>query len=106
MVETVVKANVGELEEEIREKVSRRLRKEMIGVVQEVVGKRRYLVRFQYGLENEISLNQLTIVVTRIEVEEDINVRDVDMIPEVPEELGFYHWVYISLRFIKEYEVY
>ena len=24
------------------------------------------------------------------------------MIPEVREELGFYHWVYISLNFIKE----
>ena len=42
-----MKAKVGELEEEIREGFLRRLRKEMTGVVQEVVGNRRYLVSFQ-----------------------------------------------------------
>ena len=47
----VVKAKVGDLEEEIREVFLRRLRKYMTGVFQEVVGKRRYLVRFQDGLE-------------------------------------------------------
>ena len=45
MVGTVVKANVGDLEEEIGEVFSRRLRKEMHSVVQYVVEKRRYLVR-------------------------------------------------------------
>ena len=39
-------AKVGDLEEEIREGFSRRLRKDMTGVVQAVVGKRRYSVRF------------------------------------------------------------
>ena len=28
--------------------------------------------------------------------------REVDIIPEVHEELGCYHWVYISLHCIKE----
>ena len=46
MVGMVVKAKVCELEEEIREGFLRRLRKDMNGVVQEVVGKRRYSVRF------------------------------------------------------------
>ena len=64
----VVKAKVGELEEDIRELFSRRLRKEMTGVVQEIVGKRRYSVRFQYGLDKEMSPNQITIVVVRSEV--------------------------------------
>ena len=41
-------------------------------MVQEVVGKRRYFVRFQDGLDKEMSLKQLTIVVVRSEVEEDI----------------------------------
>ena len=41
----------------------------MTGVVQEVIAKWRYLVRFQDGLEKEISLNHLTIVVVRSEVE-------------------------------------
>ena len=46
--------------------------------------------------------NQLTIVVVSSEVEEEIEVREVEMIPEVCEELGCYHWVFISLHFIKE----
>ena len=41
-----MKANVGDLEEEIREGFLRKLRKEIIGAVQEVLGRRRYLVRF------------------------------------------------------------
>ena len=90
MVETVVKAKVGELEEEIREGFSRRLSKEMTGVVQEVVGKSKYLVRFQDGLEKDMSSDQITIVVVRSEVEEEIEVREVEMIPEVREELGCY----------------
>ena len=68
MVGTVVKAKVGELEEEIREGFSMRLRKEMTGVVQEVFGKRSYSLSFQCGLEKEISLNQLTILFVRSEV--------------------------------------
>ena len=55
MVGTVVKAKLGELEEDIREGFSRRLRKEMTGVVHEVVRKRRYLEGFQDGLEKEMS---------------------------------------------------
>ena len=119
MVGTVMKYKVGELEEDIREGFSRRLRKEMTGVVQEVVGNRSYSVRFQDCLEKEIfwkrryllrfqdslvkymSPNQLTIVVVRSEVEEEIDLREVEMIPEVREELGCYHWIYISLHFIK-----
>ena len=42
MVGTVVKAKVGELEEDIREIFLRKLRKEMTDVVQEVVVKRRH----------------------------------------------------------------
>ena len=48
-----------------------------------------------------MSLNHLTIVVVRSEVEEDIEVREVEMIPEIREELGCYHWVHIYLHFIK-----
>ena len=83
LVGTVVKAKVGEMEEDIREEFLRRLKKEMTGVVQEVVGKMRYLVRFQDGLEKEMALNQITIVVVRSEVEEDIKVREVEISPEV-----------------------
>ena len=56
---------------------------------------------FQDSLEKEIPSNQITIMVVRSEVEEEIEVSEVEMIPEVHEELGCYHWVYISLHFIK-----
>ena len=49
LVGTVVKANFGELEEEVRIVISRRMRKEFTGVVQGVSGKRRFLVRLQNG---------------------------------------------------------
>ena len=47
-----------------------------------------------------MSPNQLTIVVVRSEVEEEIEVREVEMIHEVRKELDCYHWVYIYLNFI------
>ena len=78
----------------------------MTGVVKEVLGKRRYQVSFQDRLQKNVSLNRLTIVVVGSQVEEELEVREVEMIFEVHKELGFYHWVYISLNFIKEYEVY
>ena len=57
MVGTVVKAKVSDMEEDIREGFLRMLRQEMTGVVREVVGKRRYLVRFHDGLEKDMLLN-------------------------------------------------
>ena len=49
MVGAVVNAKVGELEEELREGNLRRLMKGFTGVFQGVSGKKRFLVRFQYG---------------------------------------------------------
>ena len=60
---TVVKAKIGELEEEVRADNSRRMRKELTGVVQGVSGRRRFLVRFQNGCKNNLSSNQLIIVI-------------------------------------------
>ena len=97
---TVVKAKLGELEEDIREEFLRRFRKEMTGVVQEVVGKRRYLVMFQDGGEKEMLSSSLTIMAVTSEVEEEIEVREVEMMPEVVEELGCYHLVSNYQHFI------
>ena len=72
MVVMVVNSKVGDLEEEIREVFSRRLKKDMNGVFQEVVEKRRYLVRFQDGLDKDILPNHITIVVVSSEVEKEI----------------------------------
>ena len=49
VVGTAVKAKIGELEEEVRVGSSRRMRKELTGVVQSISGKRRFLVRFHDG---------------------------------------------------------
>ena len=60
---TVIKAKVGELEEEVREGILWRSRKELTGVVQGASGKKRFLVRFQDGYEKDLTLNQLTVVI-------------------------------------------
>ena len=44
---SVVKANVGEMEENTREGRIRRMRKELMGCVQAVVGKKKLLAQFK-----------------------------------------------------------
>ena len=84
MVGTVVKAKIGELEEEVRAGCSRRMRKDLTVVLQGISGKKRFLVRFKYGLEIHLSLNQLTIVVVEKIPEE--KEPKVFTNPEIPEE--------------------
>ena len=102
---TVIKAKIGELEEEVREGSSRRMRKELTSVVQGVSGRRRFLVRFQNGCENNLSSNQLTVVIAdNILVEEE---PEVSTIPEITEnnfekQKGYYRCVYVLLKFKKE----
>ena len=52
---TVVKAKVGELDEEVREGNMRQLGKELTDVVQGVSGKKRFLVRFQDGFKKDLT---------------------------------------------------
>ena len=49
VVGTVVKAKIGELEEEVRRGSSRRMRKELTGVVQCLSDRRSFLVSFKMG---------------------------------------------------------
>ena len=42
----IVKANVGELENITRERRSRRIRKEVVGYLQDVEGNKKFLVKF------------------------------------------------------------
>ena len=88
MMGKVVKSKVSDLEEDTKKVYSKRLRKEMPGIVQEVVGNRRYFLRFEDGSEKDILSSQLTIVVVKSEVEEEIQLREVEMIPKVREKLG------------------
>ena len=105
MVGTVVKAIIRELEEELRVGSSRRMRKELTGVVQGVSGRRGFLVRFQNGGEKNLSSNQLTVVTShKILVEE---APEVSTIPEIPEDnakkqKGYYQCVYVMIQFKKE----
>ena len=109
MVGTVVKAKIGELEEEVRAGNSIIMRKQLTGVVQGVLFRRRFLVRFQNGCENNMSSNQLTVVIVeKIPVEEE---SEVSMIPEIPEdqvklEKGYYQCFCAMLQFKKEVGVY
>ena len=102
MVGTVVKAKIGELKEEVSTGSSRRMRKELTGVVQGVSGGRSFLVRFQNGCKNNLSSNQLTIVTAReILVEESPKVSTIPEIPEdnVKSHKGYYQCVYVLLQF-------
>ena len=84
MVGTIVKAKIGELEKEVRVGSSIRMRKELTGVVQGVSGRRSLLVRFKNECKNNLSLNQLTVVIAdKILVEEE---PEVSTIPEIPED--------------------
>ena len=54
VVGSVVKAKVGELENITRKVRTRRMRKEVVGCVQSVVGKNNFLVLFKDGQKKEI----------------------------------------------------
>ena len=105
LVGVVAKAKVGELEDEVREGFTRRLRKALSGVLQGVSGKRRFLVRFQDGYEKDLTSNQLTLVtVDKIPVTEEAKVPTISVIPDetVDIEKGYYNGVYVLLQFNKE----
>ena len=57
LVGMVVKSKLGELGEELREGFSSRLRKYLTAVVQGVSSKNSFLVRFQDGCGNDLTLN-------------------------------------------------
>ena len=71
MAGTVVKSKNGELEEEVRAGSSRKTRKELTGMVKGVSGRRIFLVRFQNRCKNNLSLNQLTVVIVENILEEE-----------------------------------
>ena len=67
---TVVKAKIGELEEEVRAGISRRMSKKLTGVLQGFSWKKILLVSFQDGCKNNLSSNQLIVVVVEKILEE------------------------------------
>ena len=85
MVGTVVKAKIGELEEEVRVGSARRMTKELTVVVKAISGKRKFLVRFHDGCEKNLSSNQLTVVTPHEILVEEAPL--VSKIPEIPEDI-------------------
>ena len=83
MVGTVVKSNIGELEEEVRAGSLISTRTELTGVLKVLSYKKRLFVRFQYGCKSILYLNQLTIVILeKITEEKELEVSEIDEIPE------------------------
>ena len=83
MAGTVVKAKIGELEEEVRAGSSRRTRKDFTGVVQGVLGRRKFLARFKNWCKNIFSLNKLNVVIVeKIPEEKEPEVYEIAEIPE------------------------
>ena len=64
------------------------MKNELTGVVQDVSGKKRFLVMFQDGCENNLSSNQLTVVIVeKIPEEKELEVSEIAEIPEEQIEL-------------------
>ena len=57
-----VEAKVREVEETTREGRIRRVRKEVVGCVQDVVGRNKFVVKFEYGYNIDTSASSLSYV--------------------------------------------
>ena len=56
---SLIKEKVGNIEEKTREGISRSTRKDVVGCVQCVVSKKRFLVQFEYGKKKYMSAYSL-----------------------------------------------
>ena len=99
-----MKAKVSELEDEVREIFYRLMGKDLNDVVKRLSSKRRFLVRFKYGCEKNMTLNQLNVLtVERTPVIEESKVLTIYVIPDktIDLEKRHYNSVYILLHFKK-----
>ena len=67
----VVKAKVGDMEDNIREGRRRRMREEVVRCVQDMVGNNKFLVQFKDGQKKEMSYSSLVFLCSKEEVELD-----------------------------------
>ena len=70
-VGSVVKAKVGELEDITREERIRSTRKEVVGYVHNMMGKKKFLVKLKDGQNKDISSSLLVFLSPKEEVEMD-----------------------------------
>ena len=82
VVGSVVKAKVGELEKITRKGRTRRMRKEVVGCVQSVVGKNIFLVLFKDGQQKQIGYCSLVYLNEKEEVEME---ESITLFPEIEE---------------------
>ena len=68
---SVVKANIGELEKITREVRSTRMRKEVVGYVHIVAGKKKFLAQSEDGKKKEISSYPLVFLSLKEKIEMD-----------------------------------
>ena len=90
------------MKEEVRACSLRIMSKELTDVVQGVLRRRRFLVRFQNGCQNNMSSNQLTVVIVeKIPEEKEPKVSEISEILEEKVELEklYYCCVYVMLGF-------
>ena len=101
MVGTVVKAKIGELEKEVRVGNTRMMRKELTGVVKDISGKSKFLVRFHDGCKNNMSSYQLTVMTPHEILVEEAPL--VSTIPEIPEDIVESHQDHSPIPFAPPY---
>ena len=68
---SVVKAKDGNIEDNTRERIITRTRKDMFGCVQAVAGKRRFIVKFKKGQNKKMSYCSLVFLCSNEEVDMD-----------------------------------
>ena len=66
---SVVKAKVGEMEENIMEGISRRMRKGVMRCVQDVVGKKKFLFQLECGQKKDVGYCFLLFLCSEKEIE-------------------------------------
>ena len=64
-VDSFVKAKVGDMEEKKRQEITTMMRKEVVVCVQDVVGKKKFLVQFKVRQNKDISYFSLTYVCSK-----------------------------------------
>ena len=72
-VGSVMKAKVEEMEKNIRDGRTRKMRREVVGRVQYGVGKNNFSVLFKYGKKKDISDSSLSYICEKEEVDEEVH---------------------------------
>ena len=105
---SVVKAKVGELENIKMEGRSRRTRKDVVGCVHSVVGKKKFIVQFEGGQRKEISSSSIVLLSSKEKIDMDEPISHlpekeqggfltINGDPEVGEPCMFGKGVYLSM---------